>query len=172
MRFLLFLVGGLFLIGCQAQPSGVGLGSGQEIPSISELLGTPAAAIPPRPTLASDEVQAGQSLYATHCASCHGAKLEGEANWQEQKPDGTFRAPPHDATGHTWHHPDAQLIEAIRLGGARLPAEVGGTSSMPPFDQVLSDEEILAVLAYIKSHWPDDILAVQWDISIRSEAAQ
>jgi S-disulfanyl-L-cysteine oxidoreductase SoxD len=172
MRLLVVLIGSLLLLGCQSQQPGTSAVSGQAIPAIGELLGTPTAAIPPRPTIAEDEMRVGQAVYAVHCASCHGANLEGEANWKEQNPDGSFRAPPHDETGHTWHHPDAQLIEAIRLGGTRLPTSVGGTSQMPAFEQVLTDVEILAVLAYIKSHWPDDIQAAQWEMSARSEGSQ
>jgi mono/diheme cytochrome c family protein len=95
--------------------------------------------------------------------------LEGEPEWQGQNPDGSFRAPPHDAGGHTWHHGDRVLLEAIRLGGGRLPAEVGGTSAMPAFAAVLSDREIAAVLSFIKSAWPEEIRAVQWEMTGREE---
>ena len=49
-------------------------------------------------------VALGASVYAQHCAACHGRELEGEPNWRRRKADGTLPAPPHDATGHTWHH--------------------------------------------------------------------
>ena len=103
-----------------------------------------------------DDAQAvalGQSLYGEHCASCHGANLEGQANWQQRRADGRLPAPPHDETGHTWHHPDAQLLALTKLGPAAL---VGGSyeSDMPGFGEVLSDAEIVAILAFIKSSWP------------------
>ena len=88
----------------------------------------------------------------------------------EQNEDGTFRSPPHDASGHTWHHADEALVDAIRLGGARLPDSIGGTSNMPAFDEVLTDEEIAAVLDYLKSTWPPEIRIVQWEQTLRSEA--
>lgn len=132
------------------------------LPSISELAGTPAAEIAPLPDLDADEIALGQSLYAIHCASCHGEELEGEANWQTQNDDGTFRAPPHDASGHTWHHSDAVLLETIRLGGARLPDNIGGTSEMPAFDEILNDRQMAAILTYIKSTWPEDLRLIQW----------
>ena len=47
------------------------------------------------------DVVAGQSLYADNCASCHGANLEGQPNWQSPDADGVLPAPPHDGTGHT-----------------------------------------------------------------------
>lgn len=106
------------------------------------------------------QVALGRQVYDAQCASCHGANLEGEANWQQASPDSLLKAPPHDETGHTWHHDDATLIDAVKRGGARLPANVG-TSAMPAYEDVLSDEEIAAVLAYIKSTWPADIRAAQ-----------
>ncbi|MBL3684378.1 cytochrome c [Sinorhizobium meliloti] len=35
----------------------------------------------------------------THCASCHGVRLEGEPDWRRRKRSGRMPAPPHDATG-------------------------------------------------------------------------
>lgn len=58
-------------------------------------------------------------------------------------------------------------MEAIRLGGARLPAEIGGTSAMPGFAEALDEAEIEAVLAYIKSTWPEDIRQVQWQATLQ-----
>ena len=46
-------------------------------------------------------VTAGKEVYDTNCASCHGAKLEGQANWEIRTADGYLPAPPHDETGHT-----------------------------------------------------------------------
>src|SRR4051812_48817691 len=54
-------------------------------------------------------VDRGKIVYAQHCASCHGANLEGQPDWQHRMPNGRWPAPPHDATGHTWHHPDKVL---------------------------------------------------------------
>jgi mono/diheme cytochrome c family protein len=103
-------------------------------------------------------VALGAGIYADHCASCHGANLEGESNWRERKPNGRLPAPPHDATGHTWHHPDAVLIEITTHG---LPDEIGGQpylSDMPAYEGILTDREILAVLSYIKSRWPSEVI--------------
>lgn len=94
----------------------------------------------------------GARLYAERCASCHGAKLEGQPNWQEPLSNGRMPAPPHDASGHTWHHSDAELFTITKKG---LAAVVPGyESDMPAFEGMLSDEEIRAVLAFIKSTWP------------------
>lgn len=97
----------------------------------------------------------GRRVYAEHCASCHGSTLEGQPDWQTRRPDGRLPAPPHDATGHTWHHPDAQLIELTRKGlSGILP---GYESDMPAFGDVLVGAEIAAVIAFIKSTWPPEI---------------
>lgn len=102
-------------------------------------------------------VARGQQVYGLYCAECHGTKLEGETpDWRTTKADGTLPAPPHDKTGHTWHHDDQLLFDYTKLGGAALGPE-GFKSGMPPFGKVLSDMEIRSVLAFIKSRWPRDI---------------
>ncbi|MEL0108340.1 MAG: cytochrome c [Rhodospirillaceae bacterium] len=99
----------------------------------------------------------GKTVYAKHCASCHGAKLEGQPNWKQRLPNGRLPAPPHDATGHTWHHPDKLLFKMTKYGPASLLPEGQYQSDMPGLKGVLSDDEILASLAYIKSTWPKEI---------------
>lgn len=94
----------------------------------------------------------GRALYLSHCASCHGAQLEGQPDWMRRKPDGRLPAPPHDASGHTWHHSDRQLFQIVRDGLATIAP--GYETDMKPFVGVLSDDEIRAVLDYIKSTWP------------------
>jgi mono/diheme cytochrome c family protein len=99
-----------------------------------------------------DQLARGRALYAVHCASCHGADLEGQPNWRAPKEDGRLPAPPHDASGHTWHHSDAELFKMTKYGvSAVVP---GYESDMPGFEGVLTDEEIRLVLDYIKSTWP------------------
>jgi mono/diheme cytochrome c family protein len=99
----------------------------------------------------SSRIALGRALYAQHCASCHGDRLQGQPNWRERKPDGRLPAPPHDDTGHTWHHPDEQLFRITKKGVSAIVP--GYASDMPAFEGVLSDDEIRAVLAFIKSTW-------------------
>lgn len=106
----------------------------------------------------------GKQIYDTHCASCHGAKLEGQPNWRQRLPDGKFPAPPHDASGHTWHHPDALLFN-ITKNGIEPHAPPGHRSDMPAFGQRLPDEDIHAVLAYIKSTWPEETRKRQAEVN-------
>ncbi|WP_456298402.1 c-type cytochrome [Aliiroseovarius salicola] len=114
----------------------------------------------------------GAVLYAENCASCHGDNLQGEPNWRSQKEDGTLPAPPHDKTGHTWHHGDALLFSYTKLGGqAALEASgvSGFNSGMPGFAEVLNDQEIWDILAYIKSTWPDRMRETQ---QVRTQGEQ
>ena len=109
------------------------------------------------------ELQRGAQLYNEHCATCHGAQLEGQPDWQIIGDDGVLPAPPHDETGHTWHHDDAMLIDYIRQGGQAVLDDLGVlmTSGMPAFGELLDDSDIAAILAFIKSTWPDRIRAIQ-----------
>ncbi|MDF1587438.1 c-type cytochrome [Marinimicrococcus flavescens] len=113
----------------------------------------------------------GGQVYAESCASCHGARLEGRPDWQTPLPSGRLPAPPHDASGHTWHHGDGLLLRIIRDGTA---AVVGGgyESDMPGFGGVLSEEEIRAVLAFIKSGWPERERAYQAEMTRREGEAR
>lgn len=111
-------------------------------------------------------VAQGRKIYAQQCAACHGANLEGQADWRERLPNGRMPAPPHDASGHTWHHPDAVLFAITRNGlvpGVTAPD--GYVSDMPAFGPALSDQDIVAVLAYIKSTWPAKIAAAQREVT-------
>lgn len=102
------------------------------------------------------QVARGAQVYADHCAQCHGARLEGEPDWQVRKPSGELPAPPHDSSGHTWHHDDAHLFALTKHGLARY-APPDYKSAMPAFIGKLSDADIRAVIAFIKSTWPDDV---------------
>jgi len=107
---------------------------------------------------AKPDLALGAKLYAQHCASCHGANLEGQPDWRKRLPNGRFPAPPHDASGHTWHHPDEVLFAITKHGLAPPYAPAGYESDMPAFGGKLSDQEIRAVLAYIESRWPPEVL--------------
>lgn len=122
----------------------------------------------------ADQVVQGRVVYAQHCASCHGDGLQGQPNWRIRNADGKLPAPPHDDTGHTWHHADEQLFR-ITKGGVRPPlAPEGYESDMPSFAGVLTDEEIWAILSFIKSTWSEKSRAYQEriDHAFRNQAKQ
>lgn len=114
------------------------------------------------------QVALGMSVYVNRCASCHGTLLEGQPDWRNKLPGGRMPAPPHDASGHTWHHPDAVLFGITKHGlipGKYAPP--GYRSDMPAFGGTLSDEEIWAVLAYIKSSWPQEFRKAQRELTLQ-----
>jgi mono/diheme cytochrome c family protein len=100
----------------------------------------------------------GAVLYSENCASCHGANLEGQEDWKAPNPDGTLKAPPHDVSGHTWHHPDSMLFNYTKYGGAVTLKQMGIKglkSGMPGFKEQFSDAQIWEILDFIKSYWPE-----------------
>ncbi len=104
-------------------------------------------------------VAQGAEIYAAECAACHGADLEGQSDWRVRGSNGRLPAPPHDATGHTWHHDGETLFRLTKYGIAEMIGDPDYASTMPAYEGVLTDDEILAVLGYIKSTWPAEIRA-------------
>jgi mono/diheme cytochrome c family protein len=84
--------------------------------------------------LASPEVLAqGETIYRENCVACHGPTGEGNVG------------PALNGSAHTWHHADPQLLSFIRDG-------IPGTQMAAQRDN-FSEEEINAVISYIKSWW-------------------
>lgn len=135
--------------------------AGQTSPSPAPLLGNED--IPPVPTLDPQKVTQGQELYNQYCAACHGANGEGQPDWKIPSEDGSFKPPPHDNSGHTWHHDDGLLLEIIARG-SDFPQ-----TQMPTFGNQLSDEEILAILEYLKSWWGPEERAFQWQVTWQAQ---
>lgn len=108
-------------------------------------------------TASSTELALGQQLFTANCAACHGAMGQGQPNWHIPKPDGILPAPPLNGDGHTWHHGDGFLYRVVSEGGQfqETPTVPSFKSGMPAFGTILSDDEIVAVLGYVKSLWAD-----------------
>lgn len=144
MRQLLILAGSLSLLA-------IGIAIVRQYQSAEQ----PTAILRPD---AAAYVSEGKVVYAENCALCHGVKLEGQvADWKSPDASGRLPAPPHDETGHTWHHPDQTLFDITKFGVAKAANLKNYDSAMPAYEGILSDKEIVAVLSYIKSTWPDDI---------------
>ncbi len=117
----------------------------------------------------SQTIETGRALYSANCASCHGVNLEGQPDWRRRLPDGMMPAPPHDISGHTWHHPYADLFTITKGGiGAVVPDY---ESNMPAFGEVLTDADISAILDYIVSTWPERQRSFFEEVTRNSEAA-
>ena len=142
---------GLFLLlgACSSEPA-------------SESVVIQGTAVSPLPTLDAFLVAEGSQLYGVYCAACHGADLEGKPEWKTRQADGSYPAPPHDSTGHTWHHPDDLLLDIIAKGG-----DVTLGSTMPAFGEQIDEIQGHAILEFIKSHWGKDEREFQWWITAR-----
>ena len=133
-------------------------GGKEDRPPVLAVLGVPVDA---------EMIELGAGLYAKNCASCHGADLEGQPDWRRRLDNGRMPAPPHDETGHTWHHADQQIFDITKNGLASVVP--GYESDMPVFDSILSDAEITAILGYIKSTWPERERGFQAEITAKDE---
>ena len=107
-------------------------------------------------------IESGEKVYASNCAVCHGARGEATPDWRRREADGSFPPPPLNGTAHTWHHPFGILARQIKFGPP------GGGGKMPTFQGKLTDEEIIDVIAWFQSLWPDDVYAQWWEIQQRS----
>jgi mono/diheme cytochrome c family protein len=140
--------------------------SATSAPSTSPTLAPPGFSgtdeVPPPPDLDDVRITGGEVLYQQHCAVCHKADLVGEPGWMIPNDDGTLKPPPQDSTGHTWHHADQLLLEIVR-DGSPVP------SIMPTFGGILTDEEILDILEFLKSQWGTEERAFQWQVTWRAE---
>ena len=116
-----------------------------------------------------DIVELGKTVYFQNCASCHGVKLEGQKDWMSRLPNGLMPAPPHDETGHTWHHSDKYLFMITKYGIEDIIGQKY-TNNMPTYKNILSDEEIISVLSYIKSTWPNKIKKIHDQINDRENS--
>lgn len=96
----------------------------------------------------------GEILFQQHCATCHGANAEGTRDWKKTDANGNYPPPPLDGSAHAWHHSLAQLARSIRQGGKPY----GGT--MPGFGEQFDDRQLLALIAFFQSKWPDEIYRI------------
>jgi mono/diheme cytochrome c family protein len=107
----------------------------------------------------------GARTYAVQCAACHGARGEGAADWRSPGSDGRLPPPPHDVSGHTWHHGDGLLFRIVRDGCDAYPPAARDRCAMPAFGERLADAEIRAVIEHLKTWWGEEERAYQVDRS-------
>ncbi len=109
------------------------------------------------PPLEPSLLKNGHEIYRQYCGSCHGANAQGAPHWQERDEHGELPAPPHNIEGHTWRHSDAELYMMVSKGW-RDPFNKTERLTMPAFGDVLSPDQIRAVIAYLKTLWtPEEI---------------
>jgi mono/diheme cytochrome c family protein len=98
------------------------------------------------PVLAQEELpkgnaETGERLYNRYCRGCHG---------EEGKGDGlTFQPHVNNLTrkGYIDNLPDTYLFLAIIKGGAGI----GKSNAMPAWENTLSKEQVLDIIAYVRS---------------------
>lgn len=154
---MLLLVTALVISACT---SGTSTGS-TLVPPLTP--GAAADPVPPTPQLDAAQVEEGEALYGQYCSSCHRADLSGDPEWKTRNADGSLRPPPHDSTGHTWHHSDALLLSLTRDGS------IFPESRMPPFGATLTDDEITTIFEFIKSSWGPQERDIQWQVTWSEE---
>jgi len=93
------------------------------------------------------QVTQGQVIFSDHCAACHGDQGQGAENWMQPDSAGVRPAPPLNGSGHAWHHPLDDLIQTATQGRGAMPA----------WKDTLTEEEIIATLAWAQSLWPTTI---------------
>ncbi|MEM7800066.1 MAG: cytochrome c, partial [Chloroflexota bacterium] len=111
----------------------------------------------------------GERVYASQCGACHGVDFAGQPEWKIPNRDGTLKAPPLNEDGLLVSYSDAIIEEKIRYGAALLNDDMQRLSNMPAYDTILTDEEIDAVIAYIKAQWPPEAQEVQSQITAEEE---
>lgn len=104
--------------------------------------------------LAADPgLQAGRDQYNLRCAHCHG--YDGEGEIQISAVDtlalGMKVVPPHNSSGHTWMHPEQLLVQLVRQGLSNPLYRF----QMPAYGEVMTEEEIRQIFAYISLWWTD-----------------
>jgi mono/diheme cytochrome c family protein len=105
------------------------------------------AADKPDPTT----LKIGAAIYADECAGCHAANGQGAA--------GLF--PSLNGSALVQQADPTSLLHVV-LRGARSAATDGAPTgaAMPQFDWLLSDDQVAAVLSYIRSSWGNSAPAV------------
>lgn len=111
----------------------------------------PVAVKPVERWYSFQHVSQGGKVFQENCAACHGNQGEGAPEWQQVGADGKYPAPPLNGAGHAWHHPLKMLFHVVKNGSP------GGQGGMPAWGEKLSNDEMIAAIAWFQSKWPEQI---------------
>lgn len=117
----------------------------------------------------TEQIAQGRIYYEQTCAACHGIDGQGQFPDAPLEPDATGRlgAPPHNETGHTWHHTDELLLRYITEGGLADPQNF---YPMPRWDSLYDREDAALIIAYIKTMWTEEQRIYQHHMTQEEEA--
>ncbi len=148
MKFRIALIGLIpfAVAACSSGESSTTAVSGDARPTIGE-----REAAPVKRWYAFQHVTQGAKVFQENCASCHGKTGGGAPNWKQMGKDGKYPPPPLNGTGHAWHHPLNMLFYTVKNGSP------GGQGNMPAWKDKLTDDEIVAAIAWFQSRWKDEI---------------
>ncbi|GHD56490.1 hypothetical protein GCM10017083_36550 [Thalassobaculum fulvum] len=102
------------------------------------------------------QVALGHTLYDQHCAFCHGPDLAGKPGWDGDYPSGGRPPLPLDGTGAIARLGDRDLFDVTKFGGQPFSPPTY-KNDMPGFEGRLADADIWAILAFVKSRWPEEV---------------
>jgi len=145
---------------CSSGESSTSAAAGSTKPTISQ-----AEVAPVKRWYAFQHVTQGAKVFQENCAACHGKQGNGGANWKQMGTDGKYPPPPLNGTGHSWHHPLNMLFYTVKNGSP------GGQGNMPAWKDKLTDDEIVAAIAWFQSRWRDEIYQAwaQTDLASRKK---
>ncbi|WP_083704872.1 cytochrome c [Motiliproteus sp. MSK22-1] len=123
--------------------------SAAPLEGISDAL--PKSIVSAKPWYSFKQLNEGAKIYRNNCASCHGNQAQGAPDWQSRDSLGRTQPPPLNGSGHAWHHRINELFETIKYG------TVNRGGGMPAWGKVLSDQEIVSVMAWFQSRWPKQL---------------
>ncbi len=140
----------LALTGCEGEGGdAAGLRGGLPVPEGVERNSDPAL------------LAQGEQIYRQHCADCHAADASGDPNWRKRDAEGLFPPPPLNGSGHAWHHSTEVLANLILNGSP------GGKGRMPAWEGKLSEQEVVAVIAWFQSLWPQQVYDAWFEMQQR-----
>lgn len=117
----------------------------------------------------AEQIAQGRVYYEQTCAACHGVDGRGQFPEAPFEPDATGRlgAPPHNETGHTWHHSDELLLRYVVEGGFSDP---NNFYTMPRWDSLYDRDDAALIIAYIKTMWTEEQRIYQQRVTLDEEA--
>jgi mono/diheme cytochrome c family protein len=119
--------------------------------SLPQTSASPSLTTQERAPPAPQQMQNGERVYEQHCAQCHGAAGQGKA--------GAYAALA--GTRKVLAPNAANLVQVVLWGGFGPSTKAHPRPyGMPPFVQILSQQEVADVLTFVRQSWGNQAGAV------------